>query len=67
MFLELVELKFEFGDLAADALGGLLVELVDLVVDLLVLSLILLLFEVRLPSVGSCYWINMSVKGKPEE
>ena len=58
---ELVELKFELVDLAADALRRLLLKLVDLVLDQLVLSLVLLLVEVCLPGLGSC-WIDMSVE-----
>ena len=58
---ELVELKFELVDLAADALRRLLLKLVDLVLNYLMLSLVLLLVEVCLPGLGSC-WIDMSVE-----
>lgn len=57
---ELVELKFELGDLAADALRTLIFKLVDLLLDLLLLRLIFLLLEGCLPGLGSC-WIAMSV------
>ena len=47
-------------DLAADALRSLLFKLVDLVLDPLVLSLVLLLVEVCLLGFRGC-WIDMSV------